>query len=275
MKMTNAEIREQMKTCVWVCTSEKDEVKRILAYLKENGFDGPDPYPDPKYGPHPNVRYWPIRIDFVNKKAEEVVGVLCNACYSSGHEIITVERFFRLLEVDECMKEKEVKKIYFDMDGVLADFNRGVEEFCHMEAPSLSGPYNPEQDEEMWRRIKNVDRFYYKLHLMPEARELFDAVYEIYGDRCEILTGIPKPERGIETAGKDKEDWIHDFFRPDIKVNVVRRKDKIDFCTGKDCILIDDMEKNIREWTKEGGTGIRNISAEETIKTLRELGYIW
>lgn len=274
MKKTNAEIREQMNTCVWVHPKKRDEVKRILAYLKENGFDGPEPYPDPKYGPYPNIRYWPIRIDFVDKKAEEVAGILCNACYSTGHEIITVERFFRILEGDVCMKEKEVKKIYFDMDGVLADFNRGVKELCDMDAPSLSGPYNPEQDDEMWRRIKKVNHFYLELDMMPGARELFEAVYEIYGDRCEILTGVPKPERGIDTAGKDKEDWIERAFGRNIKVNIVRRKDKVDFCTDKDCILIDDMEKNIAEWTAKGGTGIRNISAEETMKTLREMGYI-
>lgn len=37
---------------------------------------------------------------------------------------------------------------------------------------------------------------------MPGAGEMFDAVYGKYDERCEILTGIPKPKRGIVNAGK-------------------------------------------------------------------------
>lgn len=29
----------------------------------------------------------------------------------------------------------EIKKIYFDMDGVLADFERGINEICGMKMP--------------------------------------------------------------------------------------------------------------------------------------------
>ena len=34
----------------------------------------------------------------------------------------------------------------------------------------------------------------------PGAKELFDSLREKYGDKCEILTGIPRKERGIVTA---------------------------------------------------------------------------
>ena len=32
---------------------------------------------------------------------------------------------------------KVIEKIYFDMDGVLADFDRGVRELCHAEPSNL------------------------------------------------------------------------------------------------------------------------------------------
>ena len=143
-----------------------------------------------------------------------------------------------------------------------------------MEAPSLSGPEDPERDDEMWKRIKEEEHFYYKLDFMPGAKELFDAVYKIYGNRCEILTGIPKEKRGIKNASEDKENWIHDYLYPEIKVNRVLREQKPKYCLGKDCILIDDMEKNIKEWNEIGGTGIQNISAEDTLRKLKELGII-
>ena len=169
----------------------------------------------------------------------------------------------------------EVDEIYFDMDGVLADFKRGVREICGIEPPDQNAKHhNPGTDDEMWEKIKLAGHFYDRLELMPDAKEMFDAVYGKYGDKCEILTGIPKPKRGITTSGEDKINWTHRLLSPDIKVNIVFREDKPQYCTGKGCILIDDMERNIRDWNEMGGTGIRNISAEKTMETLKEMGII-
>ena len=76
------------------------------------------------------------------------------------------------------------------------------------------------------------------------------------------------------TSGEDKTNWTHRLLSPDIKVNIVFREDKPQYCTGKGCILIDDMERNIRDWNEMGGTGIQNISAEKTMETLKEMGII-
>lgn len=146
----------------------------------------------------------------------------------------------------ESLDEKEipnVSKIYFDMDSVLADFERGVREICGMEPPFQNGTPNPELDDEMWRRIREAEHFYDQLELMPGARELFEVVYNKYRDKCEILTGVPKAKRGIVTAGEDKINWVRRLLSKDIKINIVLREEKKNYCTGKDCILIDDMEK--------------------------------
>ena len=50
------------------------------------------------------------------------------------------------------------------------------------------------------------------------------------------------------------------------------QEQKSEFCTGKDCILIDDLKKNIEAWESFGGSGIHHTSAEETISKLRDLG---
>ena len=169
----------------------------------------------------------------------------------------------------------EVEKIYFDMDGVLADFERGVKELCGLTPPSQNAPDNKKvADDEMWLKIKEVPHFYDVLELMTGAKEMFDTVYGKYGDKCEILTGIPKPKRGIVNAGEDKTKWVHRLLSEDIKVNIVFREDKPKYCAGKGCILIDDMKKNIAEWEAMGGTGIQNISAAETMKRLGELGIL-
>ena len=106
------------------------------------------------------------------------------------------------------------------------------------------------------------------------AKAMFDAVYSKYGDKCEILTGIPKPRRGIVNATPDKKLWVKRLLSGDIVVNIVFREEKPKFCTGKNCILIDDMEKNIKEWNGMGGTGILNVNAEDTMNRLKELGIL-
>ncbi len=169
----------------------------------------------------------------------------------------------------------EVEKIYLDMDGVLADFERGVIEICGLTPPSQNAKhYKPGEDNEMWEKIRQSTHFYDYLELMPGAKEMFDAIYERYGDRCEILTGIPKERRGITYASEDKVKWVKRLLSKDIKVNIVYREDKPKYCSGKGCVLIDDMERNIQEWRELGGTGIVNVNAADTMGQLRELGII-
>ena len=168
----------------------------------------------------------------------------------------------------------EVRKIYLDMDGVLADFDRGVRELCAMEPQSQNGKRDAKVDDQMWEAIRETDHFYDRLELLPGAKEMFDLVYGKYGDSCEILTGIPKPERGIITAGEDKLAWTKRLLSPDVKVNIVLRKEKIGFCAGPETVLIDDRAKTIRDWNENGGTGILHVSAADTLAALKALGIL-
>lgn len=163
---------------------------------------------------------------------------------------------------------EEVRKIYLDMDGVLADFSRGVRELCGMEAAALNGKQDRKNDDLMWEAIRRTEHFYGRLELMPGAGELFHEIWRQYGRRCEILTGIPRPERGIADAAEDKIRWMHRMLSPEIRVNSVLRGEKIRFCRGPETVLIDDMEKTIREWTDRSGTGILFKSAGDTLRKM-------
>ena len=166
----------------------------------------------------------------------------------------------------------KVRRIYFDMDGVLADFGRGVRELCHMEPPPQDGP--KDLDEKMWARIRKIGNFYDRLELMPGAKDMFDRIRAQYGDRVEILTGVPKKDKHIPTAGADKTSWVRRLLSEDVKMNIVKREEKQNYCSGDDCILIDDLEKNIREWEAMGGIGIWHKSAKETLAELERLGIL-
>ena len=167
------------------------------------------------------------------------------------------------------MENIEIKKIYFDMDGVLADFEGGVRNLCRLE-PVSQGRIGPEE-ELMWDGIRQVPHFYDRLDLIPGAKEMFDALYARYERAVELLTGIPKPERRISGAAEDKIRWAKRLLSLDVYVNTVLRKDKYIFCTGPDCVLIDDYVKNINEWERSGGIGILCPDIATVMKKLKEL----
>ncbi|MCC8121745.1 MAG: hypothetical protein LIO42_07175 [Oscillospiraceae bacterium] len=161
-------------------------------------------------------------------------------------------------------------RVYFDLDSVLADFDKGVRELCNMEPLNqIEGPV--QNDDAMWRAIRDVDHFYARLELMPGAKELFEFAYGLLGDDCQILSGIPKAKRGITTAGEDKISWSHRMLNPNVTVNIVYKEQKKLFCSGEDCILVDDLAANIVAWEQCGGMGILHRDSETSMRRLREL----
>jgi len=167
----------------------------------------------------------------------------------------------------------DFKKIYLDMDGVLADFDRGVIELCGL-IPQTQGKASREFDASLYDRMRDVGHFYAKIEPMEGAVEFFHQLYDKYTDKVEILSGRPKPEKRIDDAHDDKIDWIHRIMSEDVVCNIVLRKEKIDYCTGPDCILIDDFYKNIDEWEAAGGTGILHTSPADTIEKLKSMGIL-
>ena len=159
------------------------------------------------------------------------------------------------------------------MDGVLADFDRGVIELAKGK-PRNQLHSTTEEDKRLWDAVRRVDHFYDKLELMDSAKELFDLVYNKYHDKCEILTGIPKPHKNILNAAEDKIAWMHRMLSKDIVVNIVYKEQKKNYCTGPLCILIDDLETNINEWRKLVGTGILHKNAKDIINELKKLNIL-
>lgn len=167
----------------------------------------------------------------------------------------------------------EIEKIYFDMDGVLANFQGGVVKLLRLE-PVEQGHNTRESDDRLFAAMREVDHFYRLLEPLAGAVELFHAVHDRYGSKCEILTGVPKPWRGIENAKEDKIEWAHRMLSPEVVVHTPIRKDKILYCLGPNSLLIDDFVVNIKEWEKAGGTGILHRNPEATMRRLKNLGII-
>ena len=169
---------------------------------------------------------------------------------------------------------KEVRKIYFEMDGVLANVRRGVREMCGMKMPSPNEKLDPDYSRLLQQEIGKTDHFYSRLEFRLGSKELFDEVFEKYGDRCEILTVIPELYKDAAGAAEDKVEWVRRKLSPDIRVNIVKEEEKIRFCTGPETVLIDEREKMILEWEKKGGTGFLFSSASDTLIWLKRCGYL-
>jgi len=164
----------------------------------------------------------------------------------------------------------QIDKIYFDMDEVLADFNRGIRELCHME-PVDQAVSTKEDDDALWAAVREAGHFYDRLEPVNGSIEMFKMLQEKYGDKCEILSAVPKPHRGIVTAGEDKISWVRRLLGEEVVVNIVLRAEKKNYVKGKGYILIDDLEKNVLEWEAEGGTGLCFKGAAETLKCIEEI----
>ncbi len=167
----------------------------------------------------------------------------------------------------------EVNYIYFDMDGVMADFDRGVKELLHLE-PRDQEHSTAESDEEMFGAMRECEHFYDRLEPIPGSLEIFRELFAKYGDRCRILSGIPKPRRGIVTAADDKNSWVKRYLPEGVIVHTVSRADKKTFVHDRNDILIDDYTKNIKEWEEAGGTGIHCKTPEELRGKLIEMGIL-
>lgn len=162
----------------------------------------------------------------------------------------------------------KIEKIYFDMDGVLADFDRGVKELLNLKP--LSQENSPAGAAEvLFFAIKHYPNFFEKLQPIEDSVDLLNTLRKKYD--IEILTGIPKPERGVADAKENKAAWIKKYLDEDIIVNAVLRKDKKLFAKNKSHILIDDFSANIEQWEKAGGTGILFKSAKQALEEIERI----
>jgi 5'(3')-deoxyribonucleotidase len=165
---------------------------------------------------------------------------------------------------------KHINTIYLDMDGVVADWNRGVADILGYTREDPNAHY-PNAD---WAKIKSNERMYLNLPVMKDAQKLVDLA-TVFRDqlnwRLLFLSAAPKGN-DVPWAFWDKCMWAQKNF-PGIPVHFGPfAKDKQVHCKPGD-ILVDDRNSNITEWRKAGGLGIevftgRYDEAVEELKTV-------
>ncbi len=171
-------------------------------------------------------------------------------------------------------------RIFFDMDGVLADFYQGT-----VDLPPVSVDLNL-QTKQMddagraakrarWRMIEQRPHFWRDLPVMSGIDDLLRTAAqrgELY-----VLTKVPGAKNFVgsdayvDFIDREKRAWIArhmPHYFDDTHVIVVRgAKEDLIHPTSND-LLIDDRAGNIADWCAAGGRGIVFENPCDTIKQL-------
>ena len=160
------------------------------------------------------------------------------------------------------MPEVKITKIYLDMDGVIADFNKRFKERFNME-PSEA------DDQKHFNKFFEPfieSREFATLDLMPEAMKLIDFLRKLKIP-TEILSSTSSEKRDVAIR-EQKIEWLkkHNIEFPTILVPGKRYKKHY---SNPNTLLIDDTPVNIDQWRREGGTGILHSDVRTTINILK------
>jgi len=157
----------------------------------------------------------------------------------------------------------QIDKIYVDMDGVIANFERRYTE--------LYGKIPEEQRRSSFRT--NFGDFiatgqFATLELMPDGRKLINAL-DVLNIPKEILSSTAYQEV-YESIAMQKARWLatHNIAW---KQNFVPGKHLKYKWATPNSIIIDDTLSVIEDWKEAGGIGIHHKNTEQTLSELMDI----
>ena len=133
------------------------------------------------------------------------------------------------------------RSLFLDVDGVLADFDGGFraitgltpEEFEHAHGKGA-----------FWKTIAKSGDFYFKLELLPGAREMVETVRHLSPT---LLTGLPIGK----WAAPQKVRWAKKHF-PELEIVTCMARDKWRYGKPGD-VLVDDSLRAKEPWEERAG----------------------
>ena len=180
--------------------------------------------------------------------------------------------------------------IYCDLDGVLVDFEKGVQSICQAPTHELSKTT-------MWHKIaQSQTNFFQELSWTHDGPQLWQAIAPL---KPTILTGVPD----LEASRREKFDWCrqnlqiqgrhvdmagygyrHDNVNGQTKACPIAESHVTNVITcwsynkhhesGVGAILIDDRIALKESWEAAGGIFVHHTSTDKTLKQLKALGVL-
>jgi len=166
--------------------------------------------------------------------------------------------------------------IYVDYDGVCCAFAQKVSDLIGMDINSKKfDDLGQSKRNKLYSQVCDNLDFWINLEPMPDFKELWG--YIKYW-QPEILTAYPMwSKEAKDIAIKGKHLWNKKYTMvTEERFHCVERKDKQKYALnsfGMPNVLIDDKDRNIKEWESSGGKGILHTNAHDTILNLIRLGY--
>ena len=160
-----------------------------------------------------------------------------------------------------------MKNLYIDFDGVILN--------------TIDVTYRLLEEENIdLKDVEKVQNFYKTLDwknllsITPEINNAFNCIQELLDSKkynISILTHVNSMDEIIEKVKFIRKHTDHLTIIP-----VPKPLSKTKMVRAKDAILVDDYTKNLKEWEKEGGIGIKFTQKEKesefiTINCLNQL----
>ena len=177
-------------------------------------------------------------------------------------------------------------KIYCDLDGVLVDFDAGIQRMTGSKPHQLP-PYI------MWAKVASAPDFFENLlGWMADGKELWNS---IKGMNPDILTGVPTakksraqkaawcerelgmPTSHVDMAGTKKAHEVVSGRRSKEEgvVNVITCWSRNKHCESRrGAVLIDDRLSLQQDWVARGGIFIHHTNTRKSLGELRRLGIL-
>lgn len=157
-------------------------------------------------------------------------------------------------------------QIFCDMDGVLANFQGGVDKLAGVPDPNAAAKSIKNR---MWKKIRQHQKRGGEHWFELEELDNGELWRYIARHNPEILSATGDP---YFKANEQKRKWIPKFLEGNPKINLVRKTTDKAAWAGPNRILIDDKKEAIEPWEAAGGIGILHTSAADTIRKLKSLG---
>jgi len=174
------------------------------------------------------------------------------------------------MQLARGLEEQESEyKVYLDMDGVVANFDKRFEDLSGMKPRDFEAKYGKNK---FWDFIDEDNKvsFWVGIPVMPGAAELVNAVKKY---NYELLTSPSVKKQSY--LGKIL--WVRNHSdilggKPRINFKKAIEKHLVKPQLTKNDILIDDRMDTIERWNNAGGTGIHYINASQVLNDLKNLG---